>query len=85
MSKRKWDQQGPEAALDESPASKVSKVDDGKTATEAAAAAAAIAAKIAAQFSGPGEEGLGKEPHDGEYTKDLDINDVRNLGGLVLY
>jgi hypothetical protein len=46
--------------------------EDAKAANDAAAAAAAIAAKIAAQF------GSGGPSHDGEYTKDIDINDVRN-------
>ena len=76
-SKRKWDLEAPE---DQSP-SKVSKTEEGKTASEAAAAAAAIAAKIAAQFAGPGGSGLPmgpKDPHDGDFTHDIDINDVRN-------
>ncbi|KAI0694964.1 hypothetical protein BC835DRAFT_1348319 [Cytidiella melzeri] len=77
-SKRKWDQAAPTEA--DAPA-KAAKADDGKTASEAAAAAAAIAAKIAAQFAGPG--GLGttmgpKDPHDGDFIHDIDINDVRN-------
>lgn len=73
-SKRKWD----DAPVD-SPA-KAAKTDDTKTASEAAAAAAAIAAKIAAQFAG-GASGLGgdmKDPHDADFTFDIDINDVRN-------
>ncbi|KAA1473012.1 eukaryotic type KH-domain (KH-domain type I) [Dentipellis sp. KUC8613] len=81
-SKRKWDQAGPEGSpVDGDSPSKVPKVDDGKNASSAAAAAAAIAAKIAAQFSGaaagsstPGQ----KDPHDADYTHDIDINDVRN-------
>ncbi|KZT34080.1 hypothetical protein SISSUDRAFT_992300 [Sistotremastrum suecicum HHB10207 ss-3] len=82
MSKRKWDQQAPDAGND-APVSKVSKTEDGgKTATDAAAAAAAIAAKIAAQFSGPGDTEVnligGKDPHDGDFIEDVDINDVRN-------
>ncbi|KAL1692740.1 hypothetical protein GGG16DRAFT_123844 [Schizophyllum commune] len=74
-SKRKWDQ-----PAEEETASKVAKTDDNKTASEAAAAAAAIAAKIAAQFAGGGASGLlgPKDPHDGEFAKDIDINDVRN-------
>ncbi|TRM58718.1 hypothetical protein BD626DRAFT_410132 [Schizophyllum amplum] len=74
-SKRKWDQ-----PADEETASKVAKTDENKTASEAAAAAAAIAAKIAAQFAGGAANGLmgPKDPHDGEFTKDIDINDVRN-------
>ncbi|TFK49409.1 hypothetical protein OE88DRAFT_424770 [Heliocybe sulcata] len=73
-SKRKWDE--PEG--DESP-SKAVKIDDGKTATEAAAAAAAIAAKIAAQYAGGAATAFpGKDPHDADYTHDIDINDVRN-------
>jgi len=83
-SKRKWDQAAPEESRDdpESPA-KVAKVDEGKNASTAAAAAAAIAAKIAAQYSGAGAGGgiglLGpKDIHDGEFTQDIDINDVRN-------
>ncbi len=48
-----------------------------KSASEAAAAAAsAIAAKIAAQYADGGL--AGKDPHDGEFTHDIDINDVRN-------
>ncbi|KAH8101920.1 hypothetical protein BXZ70DRAFT_932475 [Cristinia sonorae] len=76
-SKRKWDQAGP--ATDEPP-SKAAKSDEGKTAAEAAAAAAAIAAKIAAQFAGStGSSSLGpKDPHDGDFVHDIDINDVRN-------
>jgi hypothetical protein len=77
-SKRKWDQAAP--AESDSPA-KAAKVDDGKTASEAAAAAAAIAAKIAAQFAGQGasSNSLGpKDPHDGDFIHDIDINDVRN-------
>ena len=83
-SKRKWDQAAPEESRDEpeSP-SKVAKVDEGKSASTAAAAAAAIAAKIAAQYSGAAAGGgnglLGpKDIHDGEFTQDIDINDVRN-------
>jgi hypothetical protein len=83
-SKRKWDQAAPEEFKDdpESPA-KVAKSDEGKNASTAAAAAAAIAAKIAAQYSGAGAGGgnglLGpKDIHDGEFTQDIDINDVRN-------
>ncbi|KAH9939843.1 eukaryotic type KH-domain type I [Amylocystis lapponica] len=80
-SKRKWDQAAPETSDGDSPA-KAIKTEDGKTASEAAAAAAAIAAKIAAQFAGSGGTGgtaLGqKDPHDGDFTHDIDINDVRN-------
>jgi len=89
--KRKWDQQAaPESREGESPA-KISKTEDntGKSATEAAAAAAAIAAKIAAQFAGPSttsHPGSGsangdsstRDPHDADYTHDIEINDVRN-------
>lgn len=78
-SKRKWDQAAP--ALDADSPAKAPKTDEGKTASEAAAAAAAIAAKIAAQFAGAGTNGtmLGpKDPHDGDFTHDIDINDVRN-------
>jgi hypothetical protein len=79
-SKRKWDQAAPEESNDdpESPA-KVAKVDESKNL--AAAAVAAIAAKITAQYSGAGGGGglLGpKDIHDGEFTQDIDINDVRN-------
>lgn len=79
-SKRKWDQAAPEAAEGDAPA-KVIKTEDGKSASEAAAAAAAIAAKIAAQFAGSGGSGMSlgaKDPHDGDFTHDIDINDVRN-------
>ena len=77
-SKRKWDQAAP--SNDSEPPSKAAKPDEGKTAAEAAAAAAAIAAKIAAQFAGsPGSGAIGpKDPHDGDYIHDIDINDVRN-------
>ena len=76
-SKRKWDQAAP-ADVD-SPA-KAPKTEEGKTASEAAAAAAAIAAKIAAQFANPSTgTSLGpRDPHDGDFTHDIDINDVRN-------
>ncbi|KAG2364660.1 hypothetical protein BDR07DRAFT_1354774 [Suillus spraguei] len=83
-SKRKWDQAAPELTPPESDHPvKAPKTDEGKTASEAAAAAAAIAAKIAAQFSaGGGIAGsiqIGqKDPHDGDFTHDIDINDVRN-------
>lgn len=83
-SKRKWDQAAPESTPSESDHPvKAPKTDEGKTASEAAAAAAAIAAKIAAQFSaGGGIAGsiqIGqKDPHDGDFTHDIDINDVRN-------
>ncbi|KAF8501844.1 hypothetical protein JB92DRAFT_2794703 [Gautieria morchelliformis] len=90
-SKRKWDQQAaPDSKESESPP-KVSKIEDntGKTATEAAAAAAAIAAKIAAQFAGPSTSAVtaggsangdtaSRDPHDAEFTHDIEINDVRN-------
>ena len=75
-SKRKWDQAAPED--DTAPATKAAKAEDSKTASEAAAAAAAIAAKIAAQFAGSGAALGTKDPHDGEFTHDIDINDVRN-------
>lgn len=72
-SKRKWDD-----APADTPA-KAAKTDESKTASEAAAAAAAIAAKIAAQFAGPsGSGGDMKDPHDADFTYDIDINDVRN-------
>ncbi|THU93891.1 hypothetical protein K435DRAFT_182116 [Dendrothele bispora CBS 962.96] len=71
-SKRKWDQPGPG---DGSPPPK-EKVEGAQS--DAAAAAAAIAAKIAAQFAGGGLSGAMKDPHDAEYTHDIDINDVRN-------
>lgn len=74
--KRKWDQAAPEVES-ESP-SKVSKTEDTKSASEAAATAAAIAAKIAAQFANGGTGGGGKDPYDGEFTHDIDINDLRN-------
>jgi hypothetical protein len=71
-SKRRWDQQGPIEDDSSKPKS------EDKSATDAAAAAAAIAAKIAAQFAG-GALGPGmKDPHDGDFVQDIDINDVRN-------
>ena len=76
-SRSKWDQP---ASVDEHTPAKVPKTDEGRTASEAAAAAAAIAAKIAAQFAN-GElsaGGLPKDPHDAEFTHNIDINDVRN-------
>ncbi|KAK7683537.1 hypothetical protein QCA50_013372 [Cerrena zonata] len=80
-SKRKWDQEGTSENGTDSP-SKAMKTEDGKSASEAAAAAAAIAAKIAAQFAGS-SSGTGvslgpRDPHDGDFTHDIDINDVRN-------
>ncbi|KAF9446581.1 hypothetical protein P691DRAFT_673274 [Macrolepiota fuliginosa MF-IS2] len=71
-SKRKWDQQ---SADDDGP-SKTTKTEDSKSASNAAAAAAAIAAKIAAQFANG--TGAGASAYEGEYTHDIDINDVRN-------
>ncbi|KIJ29117.1 hypothetical protein M422DRAFT_188940 [Sphaerobolus stellatus SS14] len=76
--KRKWDQAAPEPKED-SP-SKLQKTDESstsKSATEAAAAAAAIAAKIAAQFAS-GSLASGDGHHDAEFSRDMDINDVRN-------
>ena len=88
-SKRKWDQAAPEG--EEGPPVKTIKAEEGtvrvkseeggtKTASEAAAAAAAIAAKIAAQFAEGGAAAVGgsKDPHEGEFTHNIDINDVRN-------
>lgn len=82
-SKRKWDQAAPESHAENEAPSKATKTDEVKTASEAAAAAAAIAAKIAAQFSAggsvPGSIQIGqRDPHDAEFTHDIDINDVRN-------
>ncbi|KAF9508140.1 hypothetical protein BS47DRAFT_1303151 [Hydnum rufescens UP504] len=73
--KRKWDQPGDDDAI------KAQKLEDSnKSASEAAAAAAAIAAKIAAQFAVPASSSRidGKDPHDAEFTHDIEINDVRN-------
>lgn len=118
MSKRKWDQTGDPS---DDPPSKISKTEDGKSASEAAAVAvrtqfpglpvftrmfqsilrwikAAIAAKIAAQFSAGSSSSTvnktpsslaangatvvtddkRKDPHDAEFTCDIEINDVRN-------
>ncbi|KAI0037139.1 hypothetical protein K488DRAFT_39491 [Vararia minispora EC-137] len=74
--KRKWDQDSGEGSPDTP--GKVAKSEDSRDASSAAAAAAAIAAKIAAQFSAGGGMGGTKDPHDGDFTKDIDINDVRN-------
>ncbi|KIY44950.1 hypothetical protein FISHEDRAFT_50240 [Fistulina hepatica ATCC 64428] len=75
-SKRKWDQ---ERSTEESEtAHKVAKTEESKSASEAAAAAAAIAAKIAAQFANNAGLLGPRDPHDGEFTRDIDINDVRN-------
>ena len=75
-SKRKWDQAAPE--VEPEVPSKATKTEDTKTASEAAATAAAIAAKIAAQFANGGPGGGGKDPYDGDFTHDIDINDLRN-------
>ena len=75
-SKRKWDQAAPE--VDSEQPSKATKTEDAKSASEAAATAAAIAAKIAAQFANGGTGGGGKDPYDGDFTHDIDINDLRN-------
>ena len=78
-SKRKWDEAGPDGSSTPETAPKVAKSEESRDASTAAAAAAAIAAKIAAQFSAGGAGGIGgKDPHDGDYVKDIDINDVRN-------
>ncbi|KAI6023790.1 hypothetical protein BKA83DRAFT_448671 [Pisolithus microcarpus] len=84
-SKRKWDQAAPESGqVDSEVPAKATKTEEGKSASEAAAAAAAIAAKIAAQFSAtsgaaPGSIQIGqRDPHDAEFTHDIDINDIRN-------
>lgn len=78
-SKRKWDEAGPDGSATPENAPKVAKSDESRDASTAAAAAAAIAAKIAAQFSAGGAGGIGgKDPHDGDFVKDIDINDVRN-------
>lgn len=77
QSRSKWDQPAPG---EEPTVPKLAKTEEGKSASEAAAAAAAIAAKIAAQFAN-GElsaGGLPKDPHDAEFTHNIDINDVRN-------
>jgi hypothetical protein len=76
MSKRKWDQPAPDADAENPP--KLSKTENGKSTADAAATAAAIAAKIAAQFSGGDGLIAGRDPHDAEFVKDIDINDVRN-------
>jgi hypothetical protein len=75
-SKRKWDQAAPGAGQADETSNKVAKIEDGKTASEAAAAAAAIAAKIAAQFSASGGGPL--DAPEAEFTQDIDINDQRN-------
>ncbi|OSD08734.1 eukaryotic type KH-domain (KH-domain type I) [Trametes coccinea BRFM310] len=76
--KRKWDQAAPDQPESDAPSAKATKVEDGKSASEAAAAAAAIAAKIAAQFANSSGSPAPRDPHDGEFTHDIDINDVRN-------
>ena len=75
-SKRKWDQD--ERDDSRSPPPKAIKNEDSKSASEAAAAAAAIAAKIAAQFANSGTALGPRDPHDGDYTHDIDINEQRN-------
>ncbi|KZO98466.1 eukaryotic type KH-domain (KH-domain type I) [Calocera viscosa TUFC12733] len=84
--KRKWDQPGE----DETPTPyKIPKRDgapmkaeeaEGPKSAEAAVAAAAIAAKIAAQFSGGAgaAAAAGHDPFDGEFTQNIEINDLRN-------
>lgn len=72
-SKRKWDQ--PAAPKENDGEARKESADEGKSATEAAIRAAAIASKIAAQFA----SGQLSDPHDGHaFTKDIEINDVRN-------
>ncbi|KAH7345651.1 hypothetical protein B0J17DRAFT_713207 [Rhizoctonia solani] len=86
--KRKWDQ--PASGDGELP-SKVTKTEETNKASEAATAAALIAAKIAAQYSAPGFDGGGvapapgaggadhkRDPFDGPFTHDIEINDLRN-------
>ncbi|CAE6475398.1 unnamed protein product [Rhizoctonia solani] len=85
--KRKWDQP---ASGDGDIPSKVTKTEETNKASEAATAAALIAAKIAAQYSAPGFEagassaaGSGaldhkRDPFDGPFTHDIEINDLRN-------
>ncbi|VDB95651.1 unnamed protein product [Peniophora sp. CBMAI 1063] len=78
-SKRKWDEAAPDGSATPESAPKVAKSEESRDASTAAAAAAAIAAKIAAQFSAGGAGGIGgKDPHDGDFVKDIDINDQRN-------
>ncbi|ELU44376.1 hypothetical protein AG1IA_01593 [Rhizoctonia solani AG-1 IA] len=84
--KRKWDQP---ASGDGDIPSKVTKTEETNKASEAATAAL-IAAKIAAQYSAPGFEagassaaGSGaldhkRDPFDGPFTHDIEINDLRN-------
>ncbi|CUA71031.1 putative protein C30D11,14c [Schizosaccharomyces pombe 972h-] [Rhizoctonia solani] len=86
--KRKWDQ--PASGDGDVPA-KVTKTEETNKANEAATAAALIAAKIAAQYSAPGFDsgggasgGVGsaldhkRDPFDGPFTHDIEINDLRN-------
>ncbi|KZT61704.1 hypothetical protein CALCODRAFT_506041 [Calocera cornea HHB12733] len=85
--KRKWDQPGEEDTPSpykipkrEGVVQVKSEEPEGPKSAEAAVAAAAIAAKIAAQFSGGAgaAPGAGHDPFDGEYTKNIEINDLRN-------
>lgn len=48
------------------------------SAADAATAAAAIAAKIAASLQPSGGELVLRAPEEGDYVKDIDINDLRN-------
>lgn len=48
------------------------------TASDAATAAAAIAAKIAASLQPQGLELVKRAPEEGDYIKDIEINDLRN-------
>ncbi|CAE6416533.1 unnamed protein product [Rhizoctonia solani] len=86
--KRKWDQ--PASGDGEIPA-KLTKTEETNKASEAATAAALIAAKIAAQYSAPGFDAGGgspggvaggvdhkRDPFDGPFTHDIEINDLRN-------
>ncbi|EJT99349.1 hypothetical protein DACRYDRAFT_82492 [Dacryopinax primogenitus] len=83
--KRKWDQPGDEDTpykipkRESAPAVNDEETEGPKSA-EAASAAAAIAAKIAAQFSGGGGGAAAAihDPFDGEFTKNIEINDLRN-------
>lgn len=76
-SKRKWDQPGP---LPDDPATIPAKAEEkeSRSASDAAAAAAAIAAKIAAQFASGAIGPSSGMDYEEDFTKDIDINDVRN-------
>lgn len=81
--KSRWDAPAPDAGKDgeakaDAPAAPVSQAD----VSEAAAKAAEIAAKIAASLAPPGSTGqeiiMRAKKVEGDFFKDIEINDLRN-------